>query len=160
MSDDDLFDDEDSFAEAVANLDDSLVESSSSAPCNGTISSTPPQSTSSSRIFASQIEDDDEEENVPSSKALTLLKQFYGYSSFRHVQWKIIRSVTEDKRDHCVVMATGSGKSLTYQFPALLTEKVSVVISPLISLMEDQVMALEVSNSSTVKGQIVRLYRT
>ena len=159
MSDDDLFDDEDSFAEAVANLDDSLVESSSSAPCNGTISSTPPQSTSSSRIFASQIEDD-EEENVPSSKALTLLKQFYGYSSFRHVQWKIIRSVTEDKRDHCVVMATGSGKSLTYQFPALLTEKVSVVISPLISLMEDQVMALEVSNSSTVKGQVVRLYRT
>ena len=154
MSDDDLFDDEDSFAEAVANLDDSLVESSSSAPCNGTTSTT------SSLIFPSQIGDDDDDDedddNVPSSKALTLLKQFYGYSSFRHVQWKIIRSVTEDKRDHCVVMATGSGKSLTYQFPALLTEKVSVVISPLISLMEDQVMALEVSNSSTVKALRVK----
>lgn len=48
-----------------------------------------------------------------------------------------------DRRDQCIVMATGAGKSLCYQFPAVHLKKTAVVISPLISLMEDQVANLK-----------------
>ena len=99
---------------------------------------------SSSTEEAPNLESEVPAADTPSPDALSLLKKFYGYSSFRHVQWRIIHSLTEEKKDHCVVMATGSGKSLTYQFPAMLTKKVAIVICPLISLMEDQVMALKV----------------
>lgn len=59
------------------------------------------------------------------------------------MQWKIINEVLNHKQDICVVMATGYGKSLCYQFPSLYTGGTTVVISPLISLMEDQVTKLE-----------------
>ena len=151
MSDDELFDDDDSFAEAIANMDDSIAAtdtrtSSSSSKSSSNHSSFERMEEPRPPSHRSGDDDDEEdyEDDPPSSKALKLLKHFYGYSSFRHVQWRIIRAVTEEKRDHCVVMATGSGKSLCYQFPALLTKKVSIVICPLISLMEDQVMALKV----------------
>eukprot|EP00057_Strongylocentrotus_purpuratus_P011614 XP_011666088.1 PREDICTED: Werner syndrome ATP-dependent helicase [Strongylocentrotus purpuratus] len=62
------------------------------------------------------------------------------------MQWKIIHSILKNRRDQCVVMATGYGKSLCYQFPSVFTGGVSIVISPLISLMEDQVQALRIAN--------------
>ncbi|NXV83233.1 WRN helicase, partial [Atlantisia rogersi] len=61
------------------------------------------------------------------------------------VQWKVIHSVLEDRRDNLVVMATGYGKSLCYQFPPVYTGRTGIVISPLISLMEDQVLQLTMS---------------
>ncbi|PKK18609.1 Werner syndrome ATP-dependent helicase-like [Columba livia] len=61
------------------------------------------------------------------------------------VQWKVIHSVLEDRRDNLVVMATGYGKSLCYQFPPVYTGFVGIVICPLISLMEDQVLQLTMS---------------
>ncbi|KAJ0008009.1 hypothetical protein Pint_30687 [Pistacia integerrima] len=70
------------------------------------------------------------------------LKKFFGYSEFRPYQKEVIHQII-DKRDCLVVMATGSGKSLCYQLPPLLTGKTAVVVSPLISLMQDQVMSLK-----------------
>ncbi|RUS74144.1 hypothetical protein EGW08_018099 [Elysia chlorotica] len=75
-----------------------------------------------------------------------VLKQYFGYSKFRPFQWKIINSILNDKRDNCVIMATGYGKSLTFQFASVYTKRVSVIISPLISLMQDQVHNLKASN--------------
>ncbi|KAG9353603.1 hypothetical protein JZ751_011724 [Albula glossodonta] len=59
------------------------------------------------------------------------------------IQWKVIYSVLKERRDNLVVMATGYGKSLCFQFPSVYCGGVSVVVSPLISLMEDQVLQLK-----------------
>uniref|UniRef100_A0A8C3LTZ3 ATP-dependent DNA helicase n=1 Tax=Chrysolophus pictus TaxID=9089 RepID=A0A8C3LTZ3_CHRPC len=67
----------------------------------------------------------------------------------QRVQWKVIHSVLEDKRDNLVVMATGYGKSLCYQFPPVYTGGTGIVICPLISLMEDQVLQLTMSGISS-----------
>uniref|UniRef100_A0A8C3PHM9 Bifunctional 3'-5' exonuclease/ATP-dependent helicase WRN n=1 Tax=Calidris pygmaea TaxID=425635 RepID=A0A8C3PHM9_9CHAR len=82
---------------------------------------------------------------VPSESHITCLKTHFGHSSFKPVQWKVINSVLEDRRDNLVVMATGYGKSLCYQFPPVYTGFTGVVICPLISLMEDQVLQLTMS---------------
>ncbi|NXY76618.1 WRN helicase, partial [Glareola pratincola] len=82
---------------------------------------------------------------VPSEGHITCLKTHFGHSSFKPVQWKVINSVLEDRRDNLVVMATGYGKSLCYQFPPIYTGFTGIVICPLISLMEDQVLQLTMS---------------
>lgn len=75
---------------------------------------------------------------------LKVLSDCFGHNKFRTLQWKIIRSIIIEKKDVCAVMATGYGKSLCYQFPSVYSGGVTLVISPLISLMEDQVLSLKV----------------
>ncbi len=74
-------------------------------------------------------------------EARTVLKRVFGYDDFRPLQADIIDNVLAG-RNSLAVMPTGSGKSLCYQLPALLMPGLTVVVSPLISLMEDQVMQL------------------
>jgi ATP-dependent DNA helicase RecQ len=72
---------------------------------------------------------------------ITPLRRYWGYSTFRPLQERIVRSLLAG-RDTCVVMPTGGGKSLCYQLPAVVSGGTAVVISPLIALMQDQATQL------------------
>jgi ATP-dependent DNA helicase RecQ len=77
-----------------------------------------------------------------------ILKANFGYDSFRGLQESIIKRIVDEKKHSLVLMPTGSGKSLCYQIPALYFENSTIVISPLIALMQDQVDALRNKNIS------------
>jgi Werner syndrome ATP-dependent helicase len=94
------------------------------------------------------------------SKYTDVLKEYFGFSKFRENQLSIIKAVLKDKRDICVIMFTGAGKSMCYQFPAVYTGKTVLVISPLISLMNDQKIKMDdqdissICLNSTIKDKI------
>ena len=69
------------------------------------------------------------------------LKHFFGYDSFLDHQLEVVEQVSSG-RDLCVVMPTGAGKSLCYQLPILSSDSYGIIVSPLISLMKDQVDSL------------------
>ena len=82
-------------------------------------------------------------------KLLAILKQYWGYESFRESQYEIISSVLSG-RDTLALMPTGGGKSITYQLPTLMSDGLCVVITPLIALMKDQVDKLQRQGISAV----------
>jgi ATP-dependent DNA helicase RecQ len=93
------------------------------------------------------------------------LRRYWGYSSFRPLQERIVRSLLAG-HDICVVMPTGGGKSVCYQLPAVVSDRTTVVISPLIALMQDQAAQLAqmgipaaVLNSSVSSQDQARIMR-
>ena len=83
-------------------------------------------------------------------KPLEILSKIYGYNSFRPMQESVINQILS-RKDSLVLMPTGGGKSICYQIPAIILDGLTVVVSPLISLMKDQVDTLK-SNGVTAEA--------
>ncbi|CAH6908420.1 ATP-dependent DNA helicase RecQ [Vibrio chagasii] len=105
-----------------------------------------------------------EQTPTPANDAQNILEDVFGYQSFRDGQQEVIDLAVQG-RDSLVIMPTGGGKSLCYQIPALVREGLTLVISPLISLMKDQVdqlkangVAAECINSSMPREQLLSVF--
>ncbi len=104
--------------------------------------------------------------NLNETDLQSALKKYFGFSQFRGLQEKVIKSIL-DKKNTFVIMPTGGGKSLCYQLPALMFEGTAIVVSPLIALMKNQVDAIRsisseegiahVLNSSLNKSEIKKV---
>ena len=79
----------------------------------------------------------------------SVLKKYWGYKSFRTIQKKIIEDVL-DKKDTLGIIATGGGKSICFQIPAIILDGVCLVITPLIALMEEQVNILNAKGIKSI----------
>ncbi|XP_072037677.1 bifunctional 3'-5' exonuclease/ATP-dependent helicase WRN-like [Amphiura filiformis] len=137
MEDD--FDDEDDFDEEMLKEVDAVCEAANQSAASK------PEDDDNQSDSDTDEEDYDPSVPPPDSSHIETLKHRFGHARFRPLQWKIIHTVLREKRDQCVVMATGYGKSLCYQYPPMHGGGTTVVISPLISLMEDQVQALQIA---------------
>ncbi|MGF1803395.1 ATP-dependent DNA helicase RecQ [Vibrio gigantis] len=105
-----------------------------------------------------------EQTPTPANDAQTILQDVFGYQTFRDGQQEVIDLAVEGQ-DSLVIMPTGGGKSLCYQIPALVRQGLTLVISPLISLMKDQVdqlkangVAAECINSSMPRDQLLSVF--
>ena len=90
------------------------------------------------------------------NKKQQILKDIFGHDSFRSFQEEVVDDILK-KQDVLTILPTGGGKSLCYQLPALLMDGVTVVISPLIALMQDQVKAL---NDLEIKAEMISSSQT
>jgi len=125
------------FATAAPNPRNSL---SAPAPCSGTLALTE-ISAEYLNTLAGQKAKTLDSPMLSLTDALTSLREHFGFDDFREGQREVIGAILEGK-DAVVVMPTGSGKSLCYQLPAMMLEGSTLVVSPLIALMKDQVDAL------------------
>jgi len=105
-----------------------------------------------------------EQTPTPANDAQTILEDVFGYQNFRDGQQEVIDYAVQGK-DSLVIMPTGGGKSLCYQIPALVREGLTLVISPLISLMKDQVdqlkangVSAECINSSMPREELISVF--
>lgn len=86
---------------------------------------------------------------MPAATLNDILKQYWNYDGFRHPQEEIIKNILEGK-DVVALLKTGGGKSICFQLPAMMSEGLTIVISPLIALMQDQVENLQKRNIPAV----------
>ncbi|KAJ6500803.1 P-loop containing nucleoside triphosphate hydrolase protein [Mycena sanguinolenta] len=113
---------------------------------NTAIETAPPIAIPEPLWFQAEVEAENAEFTRTHAKCIEVLRRRFGIQSFREHQLEPMKNVIEGRRDTFVLMPTGAGKSLCYQIPAVVeneeSDSVTVVVSPLCSLIEDQVMAL------------------